>query len=572
MNVMGQKLTIDDIKHVNIVTWIMENKVITENEKLIDFTNHRYMIQPYTDMSPEQWWLKCAQTVGGTTANMIKSAYLPIHYGLNGIYVLPTRTVVKDFVKPKVNKLYQNNECISKYLVSDSENLKQLGNRFVYFRGAFSDTEAIGIQADFVIGDEYDRSNQQVLKTYRSRLDASDWRLFWCFSNPSIPNFGVDAGFQASDQMHWFITCHHCGHEWFIDYKPSSDHNHYVEIISRERGAEEGYYACGNPKCVDANGRRRALSNADRQNGRWVAKHPNRRVRGYWFSQMMAPQVPARKIIADDTDDQAFFHNFTLGKAYVSADAKVTRQMILNNYVRDEPKLGRRYLGIDTGKDMHWMLGDDEGAIAWGSTRDWDFLESMIVSNQALTVIDPNPNPRKPLELVEKYPALVHLNYYVEDTKSSKISVWAKDSNEVKQNTILTDRTRAFDRHLYNLGSNGTMYKNENQNELEIVIEHWDNLNRIIEENAKGFQRAVWRRPQGKPDHLAHSNIYMEIAREEGKGLAGAGIVRSHNPTMAGVKTAERYMHVDPENSTIKVDIDPLEVARKNMRKSNKWG
>ena len=24
---------------------------------------------------------------------------------------------------------------------------------------------------------------------------------------------------------------------------------------------------------------------------------------------------------------------------------------------------------------MHWVLGDDEGAIAWGSTRDWEEIE-----------------------------------------------------------------------------------------------------------------------------------------------------------------------------------------------------
>lgn len=552
-----------DLEHVNILSWIEQNQIISENEVPIDFTKHRFMIQPYSDFTPEQWWTKCAQ-IGGTTANMLKSAYLPIHYGLNVIYVLPTRSVVKDFIKPKVNKLYQNNPAINDFLVSDSENLKQLGNRFVYFRGAFSDSEAIGIQADAVIGDEYDRSNQAVLRTYRSRLGASDWRLYWCFSNPSIPGFGVDEGFQMSDQMHWFVTCHHCDHEWFMDYEKTSDKNHYVNIISHERGDEKGFYACGN--C------HKELSDADRQNGRWVPKYKNRKIRGYWFSQVFMPWITASQIIAEDRDDKAYFNNFVLGKAYVAADAKITRNLILKNYVRSVPVLGQRYLGVDTGKEQHWVLGDDEGAIAWGSTNDWAEIERIIQANNALTVIDPNPNPRKPLQLVEKYPRLVHLNYYVEDTKTSKISVWAKDSNEVKQNTILTDRTRAFDRHLYNLGANSVIYKNEDQGELDIIIEHFNNLNRIIEENSKGIQRAVWRRPPGKADHLAHANIYMEIAREEGKGMAGAGIVRPNQPYMGAVPQADRYLHVDAETGTVKADIDPLEVARKNNRKRGSWG
>lgn len=566
-----QLITREDFQHTNIIAWIMDNKMITENERPFDFDMRRCMIQPYTDMSTEQWWTKCAQ-IGGTDGNMMKAAYFPIHYGLNVIYVLPTRSVVKDFVKPKVNKLYQNNPEIAKHIVADTENLKQLGNRFVYFRGAFSESDAIGIQADLVIGDEYDRSNQQVLKTYRSRLDSSDWRLYWMFSNPSIPGFGVDEGFQASDQMHWFVTCNHCGHEWYMDYEKSSDLNHYVFIISRERGGEDGFYACG--KCG------KEISNEARKSGRWVAKYPSRKLRGYWFNQVFMPWIKASKIIADDTDDQAYFHNFTLGKAYVNADSKITREMILRNYERGDGKPGQRFLGIDTGKDMHWMLGDEEGAISWGSTRDWDEIERIIVSNQALTVIDPNPNPRKPLELVNKYPQLVHLNYYVEDTRTNKISVWAKDSNEVKSNTILTDRTRAFDRHLYYLGvgaegGGGTKYKNQNQALLEEVIEHFGNLNRVIEERRDGRKVAVWRRPQGKPDHLGHANIYMEIAREEGKGLAGAGIVRSATPNSfvnQMTNNQKRILHVDEANPTIGKEIDPMEVIRRNQKKGKKWG
>lgn len=560
-----------DVEHTSIIAWILGNNMITENEVPFDFYDRRCMIQPYTDMSKEQWWLKCSQ-IGGTDANMMKAAYLPIHYGLNVGYVLPSRSVVKDFVKPKVNKLYQNNPEIAKHIVADTENLKQLGNRFVYFRGAFSETDAIGIQMDAVIGDEYDRSNQQVLRTYRSRLDASEWALYWMFSNPSIPGFGVDEGFQKSDQMHWFVTCDSCGHEWFMDYEKTSDNNHYVFVISREPGDEQGFYACG--KCD------KEISDDARRNGRWVAKYPKRKIRGYWFNQCFMPWIPASKIIKDDGDDQAYFHNFTLGKPYVAADSKITREMILRNFERGEGKPGQRFLGVDTGKDMHWMLGDEEGAIAWGDTRDWDEIERIIVSNQALTVIDPNPNPRKPLELVNKYPQLVNLNYYVEDTKSNKISIWANDSNEVKQNTILTDRTRAFDRHLYYLsigeeGKGGTKYKHTDQRELDVVIEHFGNLHRQVEETKKGGRRAVWRRPQGKPDHLAHANIYMEIAREAGQGLAGAGVVRPNNPQSFVknlTKDSPRQLHVDAKDSTVKADIDPMDVIRKNRRKGGKWG
>ena len=45
----------------NPAAWVMENNFINENQKPFEFSNHRFMLQPYADMSPDQVIMKSAQ-------------------------------------------------------------------------------------------------------------------------------------------------------------------------------------------------------------------------------------------------------------------------------------------------------------------------------------------------------------------------------------------------------------------------------------------------------------------------------------------------------------------------------
>ena len=547
-------LTREQLTHLNINSWLLDNRIVTENEKPLELTTHRCLIQPYSDMSPDQVAVKASQ-VGWTVKDIIKSAYLSAEYGFNVIYVLPTRTVVKDFVAPKVDKLYRNNPVISNNITKDSENLKQIGKRFLYFRGAFSDTEAISISADLVVGDEYDRSNQNVLQTYTSRLDASDWGFYWRFSNPSLPGYGVDELWQTSDQMHWFITCHHCSHKHWIDWEPTGGGNHYVRIINKTPGQEEGFFACG--KC------HRELSNADRQNGEWVPMFPGRARRGYWLNQMMMPYKTARSIIVASNGDQDVFYNFTLGKPYQPADMSITREMIIGNLNPDQGYNKDAFcLGVDNGIVKTWVLGNIDGVIAVGETEDWNRIEELIKQYKPLTVIDANPYPNVPFKLVKKYPGLVYANYYQEDKDNKGTYRWMTGS---KAGIVHTDRTRAFDNWM------GELINNEfdfymTQTELEDIgyITHCQNIYRIVKEKAGGIKKGSWEKKLGAPDHYAHATIYMNVARSRLSAIEGAGVVRSQPPVR----------HVQKANvikeGGLEHNVNPMEIARKAARIKHK--
>src|SRR5690606_6071603 len=166
-----------------------------------------------------------------------------------------------------------------------TQKLKQFKDNFLYYRGAFSESDAISISADTVWSDEYDRSNTRIVRTYRSRTENSKDPRFRTFSNPSAKGFGVDTLFQRSNQFHWIVTCSHCGWKYYLDFDPAGigmDSNAHTIDIERK------IFCCG--KC------RKEITPLDRANGFWHAAYPDRDRHGYWINQLMRPDRTAARI------------------------------------------------------------------------------------------------------------------------------------------------------------------------------------------------------------------------------------------------------------------------------------
>jgi hypothetical protein len=72
----------------------------------------------------------------------------------------------------------------------------------MYFRGTKTERAALAVSSDLNIHDEEDRSDQQVIAQYSSRLQHSDYKWEWHFSNPSVKGNGVDRYWEISDQKH----------------------------------------------------------------------------------------------------------------------------------------------------------------------------------------------------------------------------------------------------------------------------------------------------------------------------------------------------------------------------------
>lgn len=499
-----------DFEASSALAWIYLNNFVNENQKPMEYDNHAFLIEPMTIETDDLCVRKSAQ-VGFSVAAIFKSLWLAAYKKLNIGYILPTANVAADFVVPKVDPLINNNPDV-KRLVSqkDSVTLKQVGDRFMYFRGAASETAAIAISLDVLILDEYDRMrNMNIVNTYDSRLQASDYAWRWRFSNPSIPAFGVDDLFNKSDQRHWFVKCSRCNHNWYMDWEETQDHNHYVDQFER-------VFKCG--KC------RQTLRDEDRRTGEWIQAYPERAPVGYWISQLQVPYVTAGRIIDQFEESSTdFFYNFVLGKAYQQADMQLDRTVVLRN-LSAEPAIERNVaIGVDVGKTKHLTIGNPMGIFKTITCNEWEEVEYWRNLYDAVMVIDAAPEFTIPARLVKKYPGKVFMAVYTDDKKGLGTIRWGEGD---KDGMVYIDRTKAFDHVVQELTSDKFKYHGSAA-DYDEYIRHWSNIYRIVERTKTGHDVARWVETQGRPDHFPHSHIYFRAALERVFNAVGAGVVET---------------------------------------------
>lgn len=536
------ELTRAEAHIANPAVWILDNEFINENQQPIEFDWHRFMLQPYSDMSPDQATMKSAQ-IGWSVKEILRSIHAAKMLRFNVIYILPTRNASAEFVVPKVNPMLRRNPGLAELVQNtDNKSLKQVGDRFIYFKGAHHEGEAISTSADLLVSDEYDRCNQAVLMAYQSRLQASKFGWNWRFSNPSVPGFGIHELYQHSDQMHWFVTCAHCRHESYMDFEHDPLHPMKPHYVDQQREI----YACG--KCG------KEIDDEDRQSGRWIARYPNRPRRGYWISQLMVPWVSAAKILKQrDEMPIDVFYNFVLGLPYQASEYLINREAILRSNQQGVPPKVDVAMGCDSGKVKHFVIGTPEGIFTYGKTENWEDVERLIRMYNATCVIDALPDFTVPEQLARKYPGKVFVHYYSHDSKSLNVI----ERKEGEQFGVLqSDRTKLFDMLAAEI-TNQTINFFQQPAALEELIYHFEQMYRIVETDTRGIQRARWETKANRPDHFAHAAAYYRVALSQ---MVLTGEVGGVQPTRP-IKKAGYYVH-DGNKVRVKdalgMDLDEL--------------
>ena len=530
------QIDLDKAQSFNAIAWILNNKIVNENGSPIEFKDHTFLIEPYLDTTERQVIEKCSQ-IGYSVLAILRSFHLAKYAKANIIHTFPSRSMAKDFVTPKVNPLIYRNPVVKDSLGIDTASLKQIGDRFIYYRGSYEQTEAISISAHILIADEFDRSNQGVLKTYRSRLDDAKREMpelgwEWQFSNPSIPGYGVDVWWQKSDQKHWFIKCRHCSYDWYMSWPDSINMETKEKICSK----------CHN-----------VFTKADQIGGRWVKKHKHRTISGYWISQLFVPWITAEKIIEDSEEDIEVFHNFTLGLPYVSKDNQITREAIIKCLSPGYNPRTAVAMGVDNGIIKHYVIGNRHGIFEIGTTKDWGEIERLRSRFNASMVIDALPYPNTPSQLAEKYMGKVFVHYYQQDKKALELVRW--DSKVVK-----SDRTKIIDAMLAEINAKDIVFQ-LTQTQMEEFITHCTNMFRVIEKTPMGIMKPKWQTIENKPDHFLHALVYWRIALE--KTMAFGGIVKAPPPGSGG----EKHPFINRDLTTGALNL--TEVVEKEKKKGN---
>jgi hypothetical protein len=521
------------LEQVSVHAFIANNAIKTEAGETLDFKKYRFMFDVYADRSPLICCMKCAQ-IGFTTYEIIKTAHECRNDAIDILYVLPTADDVKRFSGGKTNKIIAQNPAFQEWTKDkDSIEQKQFGKNTIYYQGSWTERAALMITAKKLVVDEYDRCKQEIVEQYDSRLQsiANPKKAF--FSNPSKPDFGIDLWYQKSDQKKWHIT-HACGNKFVME---ENCINYKLEM-----------YQC--PIC------KKEITDEERRMGEWIATSEGE-WSGYWIPLWIAPWMPAHKIAEMKREKSAeFFANFVAGLPYLNTNDMLSQPMLEANLMdRVNDQTGRIIIGVDTGHNIHYVMGNKQGIFYHGYIKSvaeneaspipvqnydpYDELDKLLARYpQSVMIADQGGDLIGIRKLQAKHKGRVFLCWFTKETRTQQIIRWGEGDEHGR---VMVDRNRAIqivvdeikDRRFPIYGS---------RDDWQPYFNHWLNIYRTRdiqgEEGDPQYNwRWIWKRKGA--DHLALATIYMRVGLDRfAQDLAQ--VITANDKFMEGVPTADK--------------------------------
>ena len=487
---------------ISIHSFIQTNQIKTESGKMLDFHTHRYLFDIYRDNSPLLCCLKAGQ-IGFSTMAIMKTIWLAYYKKMRIGYVLPTADMSQKFVGSKVNPIIQQNPILQTWMRDkDAIEQKQVGLGFIHYLGAQTPTAGIMLTMDMLILDEYDKAPQSILEVFNSRLQHSIYKWKWIFSNPTVPDFGVDKSWNMSDQKKWHIK-HNCGKIYVLD-ESCIDY-------------QQEKFIC--PHCKGE------IDDENRRMGEWI-KTAEGEWSGYWIPLWVNPMISAKTICEyKKTSTKEYFYNFVAGLPYINTADMLSQQILESNLVNQvNAQEGRIIIGVDTGKDIYYTLTNKDGIFYYGycpsvannpnpvSGYDpYDELDKLLQRYpRSVMVADQGGDLIGIEKLRAKYRGRVYLCMFTKETRNLQIIKWAENDEDGK---VSVDRNRMIQSVVDEFKEQRFPIWGKLADWQE-YFNHWLNIYRIKEvvgeENDPQYGwRWVWKRKG--PDHWAMATVYARV-------------------------------------------------------------
>ena len=479
-------------------------KDITLDGKPFAYGRHEYLIEPYKDNHPHQVEMKATQ-MGLTSKAMLRVAYGARYGGYRGIlYLFPSKSDVTDFSKGRIDPLItENPDTIGKWLKdTDAANIKRIWNAFLYLRGMKSRVGLKSIPVDFIIMDELDEAPQNAVDMAMERMAHSEFKEILKLSNPTLPDYGIDAAFQETDQRYWLLKCEKCNEYTCLE-------DTFPDCLKTVNGRV--IRAC--QKCHEE---------VNPSIGTWVAKKPSiTDKRGYHYSQLFSHYVEPGDILHQfrTTNNLTDFYNLKIGIAYVEAENRLSVQEVLalcSNYGIAGQDKGPCFMGVDQGNDIHVVIGKKNpergGQIVHIEVyKDWEELDRLMRSfNVSRCVTDALPETRNARAFTERFKGKVFLNYYNIHQKGSY--AW----NE-KELIVSCNRTESLDASHKEVMDQSIILPKECEITREFA-KHLHNVAKKLEEDEEtGSKRYVY--VKLGTSHFRHAFNYEAMARQNAPNL-----------------------------------------------------
>lgn len=361
----------EDSTSMSMTEWIEKNTTLNGRP----FTTRDYDFQRaiVDDMHSNMDVKKCSQ-IGLTEVQIRKAlAFLMRYRGTALIFTLPNEKLYEKISKSRIRPIVDKDRVFNppvNYKPTRTKEMLQFGDSWLYVTGC-TEADATSTSADAVFNDEVDISPQDMLALFNSRLQNSEWKLSQRFSTPTFPLFGIDMGFQNSDQHLYLIHCESCNTwQWpqftreFVHIPGLPDHIEELTEIDQSIIDEIDVLAATTvcKKC------RRPLDIGNPDLHEWVPKYPGRtHARGYHVTPFSTRRLPPSYIIGQllkykERDYLRGFFNTVLGEAYSDGNIQVPIEVIQscmepNSLVPEIRRDEYVWIGIDMGQTVHVVLG-----------------------------------------------------------------------------------------------------------------------------------------------------------------------------------------------------------------------
>lgn len=440
--------------------------------------------------------------MGVSTICLIWLIYLCKHRLIprGGIYWLPTFSVVKDFTDTKVDPLLRENAHIlleDKYEKNNKHNigLKFICNTPTFWRGLESRAGVKSISGDAAIYDEFDEADMGQVKQARERLSASTVKLERELSIPTIPDYGIDAAFNETDQCHWVFICPGCNHINVLEQE-------FPKCFMQDR---DGNYYRG---CV------RCKKNLDTAEAGWVQLNSSSPLRGYQISQLYSPFITPNELMKEyqSTEFMGHFYNHKLGLPYLAASDRVTADHVLSLCeglrAMSASSLAPTSMGVDVGSKLHVTItqrvGERIRTLWMGEVDHFEELDPLVKAFSVRSgVIDALPETKKVREFCKRHSGKFYMCFYSQHQKGSY--AWNESEYIVNVN-----RTESLD-----AGTDMLLKKQVEMPQRSAMVEmfakHCGNIAKVCEEDKETGSKSYVYKKIG-PDHFRHSFNYAMIA------------------------------------------------------------
>ena len=442
---------------------------------------------------------------------------------LDCLYVLPAKTPdASEFSAARFDPAIELSPRLTE-LFSSVKNVghKRAGAINLYIRGCKSRSALKSIPVAFIVFDEIDEMNTDLIPLAEERTSGRVDPQIWKISTPTLPNKGINELFLDSTQEHYEFKCPHCSRIIELIWPDA------IKIIGDHHNNCSGsHLQC--PKCSHK------LEHETKQTwlagGQWTSYgDTSLDARGFYINQLYSitrrPEEVTKlyfKGLIDKASEQEFF-NSKLGLPHIVKGAQVQKHEVeraRGGRRKDDPIPENKIItmGVDQGRWLYYEvvawdfdeLGNDlnmsakANVLAEGKVVDFSELDLLMRQYQVIKcVIDAQPDRRKAYEFACKYWGHVLLCFYARGQMGKTITI----DPSAEQHKIAVDRTSWLDVALNRFRLKTITLP---QDLSEEYPEHISNLVKHYTTDKSGNPMGEYKNMG--PDHLGHARCYSEIA------------------------------------------------------------